>query len=117
MRKTNWHKKSVTSREQARSAKICEPMATEIHTGPRAAHEIMNRELKSSSLASEPFKNVLATGAHAKPALRDMPALRRILHLIWEVVWPYEIVWNSKQHEQQRVLDGESWRSEKLGIR
>ena len=71
----------------------------------------MNRQLKSSSLASEPVKDILA-GAPEKPALRDMPALQRILHLIWEVVWPYEIVWNSKQHEQQPVLDGESWRSE-----
>jgi hypothetical protein len=52
------------------------------------------------------------TEAHEKPALRDMPAMRRILHLIWEVVWPYEIIWNSKQRAQRGALNGEIWRKE-----
>ena len=66
----------------------------------------MNRELKSPSVASESNEDVLVTEGREKPALRDMPALRRILHLIWEVVWPYEIIWNSKpEHNREPQIE------------
>jgi len=35
------------------------------------------------------------------PALKEMSALRRALHLIWEILCPYEIVTNSEQRARQ----------------
>ena len=35
--------------------------------------------------------------ASVKAAVGNLSALRRVLHLIWELVWPNEIVWNSEQ--------------------
>ena len=72
----------------------------------------MNRELKSPSFASQSIKDVFVTEGREKPALRDMSALRGILHLIWEVVWPYEIIWNSEPRAQQGASGGESWRKQ-----
>ena len=72
----------------------------------------MSRALKSDSVASESVKDVLVTEAQEKPALRDMHALRRILHLILEILWPYEIVWNAKPQARQGELHGEGWRRE-----
>ena len=48
-----------------------------------------------------------------KPLLRNMSVLRRVLHLIWEVVWPYEIVWNSDQKTEQGRTIGNPLHEEK----
>ena len=35
------------------------------------------------------------------PAMTEMSTLRRALHLIWELVCPYQIVRNSEQRAKQ----------------
>jgi hypothetical protein len=69
----------------------------------------MNREFKSNRFASESAADAPLIEKHDSLALRDMSALRRILHLVWEVVCCYEIVWNTKQPYDIGEEDGRTF--------
>ena len=72
----------------------------------------MNPKFNSDSSAWESVRDTSLTEGHDTAALRDMSALRRVLHLVWEIACRYEIVWNSKQQSTQRA---ESFYMEKTG--
>lgn len=63
----------------------------------------MNPKFKSDWFASEPVRDESLTAGHDTRALRDMSALRRVLHLVWEITCRYEIVWNFKQQSKQKA--------------
>src|ERR1039458_4389304 len=71
----------------------------------------MNPKFNSDSSAWESVRDTSLTEGHDTAALRDMSALRRVLHLVWEIACRYEIVWNSKQQsnaESRELLHGEN---------
>jgi len=45
------------------------------------------------------------------PTLRDMPLVRRVLHLLWEILWPFEIVWNASSNAATSGTEALSWTS------
>ena len=69
---------------------------------PRSAPGLFGEAFKSGAWPAD---------AEERPGLRDLSPLRRVLHLIWEMVWRYEIVWDSEEHPKQKarsVFHGEN---------
>lgn len=57
----------------------------------------MQADQRDESITRTFISQLALREASDKPALWDLTVRRRVLHLIWESVWPYEIVRNSKQ--------------------
>jgi hypothetical protein len=69
----------------------------------------LNPAFQPDSFSSQSIRSAFAE-KHETATLRARSPLRRVLHLIWEIVWPYEIVWNSKQQPEAQQPGGLKWR-------
>ena len=63
----------------------------------KGVYSLAQADQRSESMTRTVISQLALTEVSDKPALRDLSVPRRVLHLIWESVWPYEIVWNSEE--------------------